>query len=160
MEGVVVSNIALREHEVEQFEDDPLEYIRMDLALSSTGLDSGSRRLAAADVLRSLVGGGYEIDTTEIVGSFINTDLQAYRSNPAENWKAKDSAVFMMTAVASKGSTTKVRSWLQKMYSMLMPCDSMVSLQSTPLWMLSNSSLSMSFKTSKRRTAQYIPSYK
>ncbi|XP_006455464.1 hypothetical protein AGABI2DRAFT_226927 [Agaricus bisporus var. bisporus H97] len=107
VEGVVVSNIALREHEVEQFEDDPLEYIRMDLALSSTGLDSGSRRLAAADVLRSLVGGGYEVDTTEIVGSFISADLQAYRSNPAENWKAKDSAVFMMTAVASKGSTTK-----------------------------------------------------
>lgn len=116
MQGVVVPNVALREHEVEQFEDDPLEYIRMDLALSSTGLDSGSRRLAAADVLRSLVGGGYEVETTEIVGSFITADLKAYQANPAENWKAKDSAVFMMTAVATKGSTTKVHSTCHKTY--------------------------------------------
>lgn len=101
-------NVALREHEIEQFEDDPLEYIRTDLALPSTGLDSGSRRQAAADVLRSLVGAGFEAETTEIVGSFINTDLNSYTSNKAENWKAKDRAIFVLTAVATKGSTTKV----------------------------------------------------
>ncbi len=108
MQGVVVPNVALRDHEVEQFEDDPLEYIRVDLALSSTGIDSGSRRQAAADVLRSLVGGGYETETTEFVGSFITSNLASYQANTAENWKAKDSAVFLLIAVATKGATTKV----------------------------------------------------
>ncbi|KXN81986.1 Importin-alpha re-exporter [Leucoagaricus sp. SymC.cos] len=107
VEGVVVPNVPLREHEVEQFEEDPLEYIRTDLAVSSTGLDHGSRRQSAADVLRSLVGGGYETETTEIIGSFINADLSTYQANKADNWKAKDSAIFMLTAVATKGSTTK-----------------------------------------------------
>ncbi|KAF9447282.1 Cse1-domain-containing protein [Macrolepiota fuliginosa MF-IS2] len=107
VEGVVVPNVALREHEVEQFEDDPLEYIRMDLALSSTGLESGSRRQAAADVLRSLVSGGFEAETTEMVGTFINGDLNTYQANKEQNWKAKDSAIFMLTAIATKGSTTK-----------------------------------------------------
>ena len=32
VQGVVVPNVALREHDVEQFEDDPLEFIRLDLA--------------------------------------------------------------------------------------------------------------------------------
>lgn len=44
------------DHEVEQFEDDPLEYIRLDLSLSSTGTggltsEGTTRRQAAADVL-------------------------------------------------------------------------------------------------------------
>ncbi|KAF5343738.1 hypothetical protein D9756_011534 [Leucocoprinus leucothites] len=107
VQGVVVPNVTLREHEVEQFEDDPLEYIRVDLAVSSAGLDNGGRRQAAADVLRSLVGAGHEVETTEIVGSFIATDLATYQGNTTVNWKAKDSAIFMMTAVATKGSTTK-----------------------------------------------------
>lgn len=109
VQGVVVPNVALRNHEVEQFEDDPLEYIRIDLAHSSTGIDSGSRRQAAADVLRSLVGGGYETETTEIAFSFITSNLASYQASTTENWKEKDSAIFLLTAVATKGATTKVR---------------------------------------------------
>lgn len=52
LQGVVVPNVALREHDVEQFEHDALEFIRLDLALSSTGTDLTTRRQAAADVLR------------------------------------------------------------------------------------------------------------
>lgn len=108
VEGVVVPNVSLREHEVEQFEDDPLEYIQVDLALSSSGLDSGTRRQASADLLRSLVNSGHEAETTEVVGSSITAHLATY--NKAGNWKAKDSAIFLLTAVATKGSTTKVNS--------------------------------------------------
>lgn len=108
VQGVVVPNVALREHDVEQFEDDPLEFIRLDLALSTTGTDTATRRQAAADVLQALVGSGFEAETTEIVGTWIGTGLSEYESNKAENWKAKDSAVYLLTALATRGSTSQV----------------------------------------------------
>jgi exportin-2 (importin alpha re-exporter) len=30
---------------------------------------------------------------------------QTYKANPSENWKAKDTAIFLLTSIASKGST-------------------------------------------------------
>ncbi|KAG5641488.1 hypothetical protein DXG03_005099 [Asterophora parasitica] len=107
VQGVVVPNVALREHDVEQFEDDPLEFIRLDLSLSSTGTDAATRRQAAADVLQALVGSGYESETTEIVGTWIGTGLSEYAVNNEENWKAKDSAVYLLTALATRGSTSQ-----------------------------------------------------
>lgn len=107
VQGVVVPNVALREHDVEQFEDDPLEFIRLDLAQSSTGSDLSTRRQAAADVLQALVGSGYEAETTQIVGQWITTGLSEYEANKAQNWKAKDSAVYLLTAVATRGSTSQ-----------------------------------------------------
>ncbi|KAF8650732.1 hypothetical protein AX16_005105 [Volvariella volvacea WC 439] len=107
IQGVVVPNVSLREHDVEQFEDDPLEFIRLDLAVSTTGLDLATRRQAAADVLQALVGSGYETETTDIVGNWIGNGLGEYQKNKVENWKAKDAAVYMLTAVATRGSTTQ-----------------------------------------------------
>ncbi|KAK0446106.1 CAS/CSE protein [Armillaria borealis] len=89
VEGVVVPNTSLREHDVEQFEDDPLE------------------RHSAADVLQALVSSGYETATTEIVGKWIETGLKQYEANKTENWRAKDSAIYLLTAVATKGQTTQ-----------------------------------------------------
>jgi len=103
------------EHEVEQFEDDPLEYIRLDLSLSSTGAggltsEGTTRRQAAADVLRALVSSGFEEFTTGAAGTWINQGLTQYSSNPsAENaWRSKDVAIYMLTAVATRGTTTQV----------------------------------------------------
>ncbi|KAG5652934.1 hypothetical protein H0H81_003010 [Sphagnurus paluster] len=107
VQGVVVPNVALREHDVEQFEDDPLEFIRLDLSLSSAGTDGATRRQAAADVLQALVSSGYETETTEIVGAWIGTGLSEYAANKEENWKAKDSAVYLLTALATRGATSQ-----------------------------------------------------
>ncbi|KAF5378153.1 hypothetical protein D9615_007619 [Tricholomella constricta] len=107
VQGVVVPNVALREHDVEQFEDDPLEFIRLDLSLSSAGTDAATRRQAGADVLQALVGSGYEAETTEIVGTWIETGLSEYAADKAKNWKAKDSAVYLLTALATRGSTSQ-----------------------------------------------------
>lgn len=107
------------EHDIEQFEDDPLEFIRIDLSFptssagsasfsSSGGGEGTTRRHAAADVIRSLVSSGHDTDTTELVGEWVQDGLQHYMGNPAENWKAKDSAVFLMSAVAARGSVTAV----------------------------------------------------
>lgn len=40
----VVANVALREHNIEQFENEPLEFIRLDLFLSSSGTNLMTRR--------------------------------------------------------------------------------------------------------------------
>jgi exportin-2 (importin alpha re-exporter) len=108
VQGIVVPNVTLREHDVEQFEDDPLEFIRLDLALSSTGTDLATRRQAAADVLQALVGAGSEAVATEVAGEWIGSGLAQYDANKSENWKAKDSAVYLLTAVATRGSTSQV----------------------------------------------------
>jgi exportin-2 (importin alpha re-exporter) len=107
---VVVPNVALREHDIEQFEDDPLDFIRVDLAVSVTGTDLATRRQAAADILQSLVGSGHEADTTDIVGLLINSGLSEYTQDRGKNWKAKDSAIYLLTALATKGSTLQVGS--------------------------------------------------
>lgn len=129
MTGIVVPNVELRgifsfiaffyiyslnsisDHEIEQFEDDPLEYIRVDLsvpAVSTGGGDGTTRRHAAADVLRALVNADLEAETTAVVLNIVSQDLQAYRSNPSENWKQKDRAIFLISAIAARGSTLLV----------------------------------------------------
>ncbi|KAI0833709.1 Cse1-domain-containing protein [Trametes gibbosa] len=112
VQGVVVPNVSLREHELEQFEDDPLEYIRLDLALPSMGgiggaHDAVTRRQAAAEVLRALVSTGLEAETTEVTGAWIGQGLNEYTANKTENWRAKDTAIYLLTAVATRGSTTQ-----------------------------------------------------
>ncbi|KAH9945469.1 CAS/CSE protein [Epithele typhae] len=112
VQGVVVPNVSLREHELEQFEDDPLEYIRLDLALPSMGAagvsgDAVTRRQAAADVLRALVSSGYEAEATEVTGAWVTQGLSEYNANKAENWRAKDTAIYLLTAVATRGGTSQ-----------------------------------------------------
>ena len=140
VEGVVVPNIGLRgqchvycaveslltrqptpaDHDIEQFEDDPLEFIRLDLSVPSTSAgtiggtnsEAVTRRQAAADVLKALVAGGLEEETTEVVGSLIQKGLETYSSNPRDNWRSKDVAVYLLGAIATRGSTVAVRSLL------------------------------------------------
>ncbi|OAX36460.1 Cse1-domain-containing protein [Rhizopogon vinicolor AM-OR11-026] len=107
VQGVVIPNVGLRDHEMEQFEDEPLEFIRLDLAFGGSASEVATRRQAAADVLQALVSSGYQAEATEIVGSWITSGLQEYNSNPAQNWKAKDSAIYLLTAVATEASTTQ-----------------------------------------------------
>lgn len=54
------------------------------------------------------MGSGYEAEATEIVGTWINTGLSEYQADKEANWKAKDNAVYLLTAVATRGSTTLV----------------------------------------------------
>ena len=105
-------NVGLREHEIEQFEDDPLEYIRRDISIASAAGDASTRRQAAADVVRALVTAGLQTEVTEITSQWISQGLQQYaqgREKGIEDaWKAKDTAVYLFTAVATRGSTSQV----------------------------------------------------
>ncbi|KAF2097453.1 putative chromosome segregation protein Cse1 [Rhizodiscina lignyota] len=101
VEKVILPNLSLRESDVELFEDEPIEFIRRDLE----GSDSDTRRRAATDFLRQLME-QFEQLVSSVVTKYIDHYLQDYASNPAQNWKSKDTAVYLFSSIAAKGSTT------------------------------------------------------
>jgi exportin-2 (importin alpha re-exporter) len=100
VEKVILPNVSLRESDIEQFEDEPIEYIRRDLE----GSDADTRRRAATDFLRKLLE-KFESLVTNVVGRYITHYLAASTQNPAE-WKSKDTAVYLFSSIAAKGSIT------------------------------------------------------
>ncbi|KAI5304978.1 importin-alpha export receptor, partial [Ascosphaera pollenicola] len=100
-EKVVLPNITLRESDIEMFEDEPIEFIRRDLE----GSDSDTRRRAATDFLRQLLE-KFEVSVTKVVMTYTEHYLAEYARNPRENWKSKDTAVYLFSAIAAKGATT------------------------------------------------------
>lgn len=101
VEKVILPNIALRDTDIEIFEDEPIEFIRRDLE----GSDSETRRRAASDFLREL-SDQFAQSVTSISMEFINKLLENYKSSPQENWRSKDTAVNLYYAVAAKGTAT------------------------------------------------------
>ncbi|GAA5874339.1 hypothetical protein JCM16303_005817 [Sporobolomyces ruberrimus] len=99
-EKIVLPNMTLRTFEEELFEDDPAEYVRRDLESAS----SETRRQAASDFTKALME-QFEAQVTQIVTQYISVYLQQYASNPQANWKSKDTAIFLLTSIASRGST-------------------------------------------------------
>jgi len=86
----------------ELFEDDPLDYIRRDLE----GSDSDTRRRSASDFVRGLMD-YFEKNVTLIVQEYINHYLAEYAKNPSQNWRSKDTALFLFSAIAIKSSTAQ-----------------------------------------------------
>lgn len=101
IERVIVPNIALRDSDVETFEDEPIEFIRRDLE----GSDSETRRRAASDFMREL-SDQFEASVTTIGMKFVTQLLQDYKTSPSEHWRAKDTAVNLYYAIAAKGVST------------------------------------------------------
>jgi exportin-2 (importin alpha re-exporter) len=108
IEDVIVPNVQIREHEIEQIEDNPMEYIRIELSPAVSASSEGStRRQASADVLRAFVALNAQT-TTELAGAWISKGLEVYAADTTANWKAKDTAIYLLTALASRSSTTQV----------------------------------------------------
>lgn len=101
VEKVILPNVALRESDVELFEDEPIEYIRRDLE----GSDADTRRRAATDFLRKLLD-QFEKLVTDVVGGYIMHYLTAFTQNPKDEWKSKDTAVYLFSSIAAKGAVT------------------------------------------------------
>ncbi|GAA5824131.1 hypothetical protein JCM5353_006154 [Sporobolomyces roseus] len=101
-EKIVLPNMTLRTFEEELFEDDPAEYVRRDLESAS----SETRRQAASDFTKALME-QFESQVTQIVTQYISIYLQQYASNPQTNWKSKDTAIFLLTSIATRGSTSQ-----------------------------------------------------
>lgn len=97
VEKVILPNVALRESDIELFEDEPIEFIRRDLE----GSDTDSRRRSATDFLRKLQE-KFEGLVTGVVSRYINHYLTQGKSD----WKAKDTAIYLFISIAAKGAVT------------------------------------------------------
>ena len=102
VEKVILPNIALRESDIEQFEDEPIEYIRRDLE----GSDADTRRRAATDFLRKLLE-KFEGLVTKVVDKYVTHYLSASSQKTSDDhWKSKDTAIYLFSAIAAKGVIT------------------------------------------------------
>jgi exportin-2 (importin alpha re-exporter) len=50
----------------------------------------------------------YEQQVTGIISKYISSYLAQYAANPSANWQAKDTAIFLLTSIASRSSTSQV----------------------------------------------------
>jgi exportin-2 (importin alpha re-exporter) len=101
IQRVILPNVSLRESDLELFEDEPIEFIRRDLE----GSDNDTRRRAATDFLRALVS-HFEKLVTDTVLKYVNHYLEDYSFSPSENWRSKDTAVYLYSSIAAKGTVT------------------------------------------------------
>jgi len=101
-EKIIIPNVELREVDLEMFEDDPSEYIRRDIE----GSDSDTRRRSACDLIQGL-SKNYEPTITDIFQRYIAFLTQQYAQGPDVHWRAKDTAVYLVTALTVRGATTQ-----------------------------------------------------
>jgi exportin-2 (importin alpha re-exporter) len=84
------------------FEDNPEEYIRKDIE----GSDIDTRRRAVSDFVRTL-SQYFEAKIVELFSQYLNVLLQRYKGDPKNNWRSKDTAIYLVSTLASKGATQK-----------------------------------------------------
>ncbi len=101
VDKVILPNLSLRESDIEVFEDEPIEFIRRDLE----GSDADTRRRAATDFLRQLMEQFEEL-VTGIVMKYVQHHLAEFVKDPNNNWKFKDTAVYLFSSIAAKGTVT------------------------------------------------------
>ena len=101
VERVILPNMSLRESDMELFEDEPIEFIRRDLE----GSDSDTRRRAATDFLRQLMA-KFESLVSTVVLRYVEHYMKDYSKDPSANWKSKDTAVYLYSSIAAKGTVT------------------------------------------------------
>ncbi|XP_055703907.1 exportin-2 [Phlebotomus papatasi] len=101
-EKVIIPNMDFRKSDEELFEDNPEEYIRRDIE----GSDIDTRRRAACDLVK-ILSQKFEAKIFEIFSQYLQVLLTRHSENPQANWKAKDTAIFLVTSLASRGSTQR-----------------------------------------------------
>ncbi|XP_023173424.2 exportin-2 [Drosophila hydei] len=101
-EKVVIPNLDIRPSDEELFEDSPDEYIRRDIE----GSDIDTRRRAACDLVKTL-SINFEQKIFGIFGQYLQILLGKYKEDPVANWRAKDTAIYLVTSWASRGGTQK-----------------------------------------------------
>jgi len=101
IERVILPNLTLRDSDMELFEDEPIEFIRRDLE----GSDSDTRRRAATDFLRQLMA-KFENMVSTVVLRYVDHYLSDYSRDPSNKWMSKDTAVYLYSSIAAKGTIT------------------------------------------------------
>jgi len=99
-EKVIIPQLKLRDSDLEDFEVNGIEYLRRDIE----GSDSETRRRTTVNFVRGLCK-FFEKEVTLILQGYVDQQLKLYQSNPSKNWMAKDVAMYIVVALAVRGST-------------------------------------------------------
>jgi exportin-2 (importin alpha re-exporter) len=99
-EKVIIPQLKLRESDLELFEYNGIEYVRLDME----GSDVDTRRRTTVDFVRGMCR-HHEEKITTILKGYVGKLLQAFQQNPAQ-WISKDAAMYIVMALAVKASTT------------------------------------------------------
>lgn len=97
---IVVPNMTLRASDLENMEDNPVNFIRGDIE----GSDADTRRRVASDLVRTLARHKPE-RVTPIVMNVVQTLLANYEMNKEANMGNKDAAISILMAIAIKSTT-------------------------------------------------------
>jgi len=97
---IVLPNLLMRETDLENFEDNPMEYIRGDI--EGSNLETRSR--AASELVRAMLR-EFGPETTSICQELMGTLVKEFVANPTGNWRQFDCAVSLIIALAVKYST-------------------------------------------------------
>ncbi|KAL9656208.1 hypothetical protein ABK040_007825 [Willaertia magna] len=92
-DNIIIPNVTLRDEDEEIFEDDPIEYIRRDIE----GSDTDTRRRSAQELVKYLS----IYFEKEITDNFIQKIQNLLQQS---DWKSKDVAIFLVTAISVKAS--------------------------------------------------------
>lgn len=101
-ERIILPNMAFRDADEEVFDMNPEEYIRRDIE----GSDIDTRRRAACDLVRALCK-FFEAEVTKIFSSYVGILLQNYAQDKTKFWRDKDTAIYLVTSLATKSKTQK-----------------------------------------------------
>eukprot|EP01018_Ginkgo_biloba_P023988 Gb_25747 [translate_table: standard] len=96
-ESVVMPNVRIREDDEELFEMNHVEYIRRDVE----GSDLDTRRRMACELVKGLAT-HYREQVMGMVSLHIQNMLAKYATNPVENWKEKDCAIYLVVSLSTK----------------------------------------------------------
>ncbi|KAI3438113.1 hypothetical protein D9Q98_000554 [Chlorella vulgaris] len=99
-ESIVIPNLRMRDDMEEMFEMNWVEYVRRD----TEGSDSDTRRRAASELVKSLTD-QFPEQVTQLFSGYVGAMLAEYAGSPAAHWRAKDCAIYLVTALAVRGKT-------------------------------------------------------
>ncbi|KXS18851.1 Cse1-domain-containing protein [Gonapodya prolifera JEL478] len=102
-EQVVIPNMQMRKSDLEEFEDDPIGWVRRDIE----GGDAETRRRAASDMVRGLME-NFNKEVTEIFSGYVGAYLQNYETNRAANWRSKDTALYLIISLSAMSTTAQL----------------------------------------------------
>ncbi|KAF0990515.1 hypothetical protein HZS_5590 [Henneguya salminicola] len=98
---IIVPNIMVQPHDEERFEDDPDDYVRLELEG-----DVGSRRHSTCDFVSAL-SYTYEDLLVPTFLEFVSQLITKYNENPTSGWKYKDAAIRIIIAITNKFGAIK-----------------------------------------------------
>ncbi|KAL3910033.1 MAG: hypothetical protein SGILL_007850, partial [Bacillariaceae sp.] len=92
--NIVIPNMMLRESDVHNFDDNPQEFIMIELE----GADNESRRRCGRDLLKAMCR-QFEAQTTGICSQHLTRMVAEFEADPANKWISKDTAISLMIGI-------------------------------------------------------------